>query len=39
MVNRLLISEEKSFLLKDLDTYIYKLYGLTKDEIDQVSKD
>ena len=39
MVNKLLVSEEKSFLLKDLDTCIYALYGLTKDEIDQVSND
>ena len=39
MVNKLLVSEEKSFLLKDLDTCIYVLYGLTKDEIDQVSND
>ena len=39
MVNKLQVSEEKSFLLKGLDTCIYALYGLTKDEIDQVSND
>lgn len=37
MVNQLLISEEKTCLLENLDSCIYGLYGLTQDEIDQVS--
>ena len=37
MVNQLLISEEKTCLLENLDSYIYGLYGLTQNEIDQVS--
>ena len=37
MVNQLLISEEKTCLLENLDSCIYGLYGLTQNEIDQVS--
>ena len=37
MVNQLLISEEKTCLLKNLDSCIYGLYGLTQNEIDQIS--
>ena len=37
MVNQLLISEEKTCLLENLDSCIYGLYGLTQNDIDQVS--
>ena len=39
MVNKLQVSKEKSSLLKNIESRIYDLYGLTKDEIDQVSND
>ena len=40
-VNKLMYSkdEERSLLVKNIDLHIYSLYGLTQDEIKQVSND